>query len=80
MFTERCQPRTYFFPSVSFRYEYANQVLYDIVATTAEKLEGTSRDVEVNPLLPLLRLFPVSRYRSTRVSPIPFPTLRSFSL
>ena len=47
--------------------------LYD--ATTAEKLEGTSRRVVVDPL-PFLPLFvSFSRYCSTHVSHIPFPIL-----
>jgi len=51
-----------------------------LAATTAEKLEGTSRGVDVNPLLFLLRPFPVySGYCSTPVSPIPFSTPLSFS-
>jgi len=48
-------------------------------ATTAEKLEGTSGGVDDNLLSFLLHPFPVSRYCSTHVSPIPFPILLSFS-
>jgi len=43
-----------------------------IDATTVEKLEGTSVEVDGNPLLFLLRPIPVSRYCATNVSPIPF--------
>jgi len=48
-------------------------------ATTAEKSEGTSGGVDDNLLSFLLHPFPVSRYCSTHVSPIPFPILLSFS-
>jgi len=52
-----------------------------IGAITAEKLEGTSRHVGWMPipLVFLLGPFPVSRYCSAQVSPIPSPTLLSFS-
>ena len=56
------------------------EVAVCVGASTAEKLEGTSRSVDGDFLLfPPASPFPVSRYCPTRVSLIPFPPPHPFS-
>jgi len=43
------------------------------ITLQTEKLDGTSRGVDVNPFLFLVHPFHGSRYYPTNVSPIPFP-------